>query len=461
MARGDFYMINFKEEVEKRKSQLIKDIETLCAIPSVYDDKTIAVNQPYGESCRKALDAMLEMGKRDGFAVYDDNGYAGHIDIGEGERAFGILGHLDVVPVNPQGWNSDPFHVVQQDGKLYGRGVADDKGPLLAGYYAAKIIHDLKLPVSKKIRVIFGCDEERGSSCVKHYFTNNPFPDMGFTPDAEFPVVYGEKGMIGFKISGHKEKNGLIAMIAGERANIVPEECVAIVEGSPKKYEESFKTFLANHKVTGTLEEEGNCTKLILKGKGAHASLPEEGINSVALMSQYLKTIVNNDFVTFIVNHLNDYYGKGLGIDFEGEMGKLTMNLGILKYVKEEGSISLDLRCPHEVNLEQIANDVEELCAKAGFNCESSITQPLYVDPNSELIQKLHKAYVEVSGDNSEPQAIGGGTYAKSMPNCVAFGCEFKDEDNAIHGNNENIKIESLLKSTEIFAKAIYDLIKE
>ena len=137
------------------------------------------------------------------------------------------------------------------------------------------------------------------------------------------------------------------------------------------------------------------------------------------------------------------------------------MNLGVIKYVKETGDIELDLRCPHEIDLAKMAKDVEKLCQDAGLQCQSEITQPLYVDPNSELIQKLHNAYVEVTGDHSQPQAMGGGTYAKSMPHCVAFGCEFKGEDNAIHGNNENIQVESLLKSTEIFVKAIYDLIKE
>lgn len=203
--------------------------------------KTAGENQPYGKACRNALDAMLEIGKRDGFVTYDEHGYAGHIDIGDQEESFGILGHLDVVPVNEVGWNSDPFKVVQVNDKLYGRGVADDKGPLLAGYYAAKIIHDLNLPVKKKIRVIFGCDEERGSSCVAHYFQNNPFPSMGFTPDAEFPVVYGEKGIVRFDIKGDVKKDGLVAMVAGDRVNIVPEKCEAIIEGNHKQYEASFK----------------------------------------------------------------------------------------------------------------------------------------------------------------------------------------------------------------------------
>ena len=251
-------------------------------------------------------------------------------------------------------------------------------------------------------------------------------------------------------------------MVAGDRVNIVPGECEAIIEGNHKQYEESFKQFLSDHHVTGIIEEEGNCTKLVLKGKSAHASLPEEGINAVSLLATYLDTVINNKLVHFIATYLNDYYGKGLQINHEGLMGKLTMNLGVVKYVKEDADIELDLRCPHEIDLKKMCNGVKELCQSLGLNLESDIHEPLYIDPNSELVQKLHKAYVEVSGDTeSQPQAIGGGTYAKSMPNCVAFGCEFKDEDNAIHGNNENIKIDSLLKSTEIFAKAIYDLIKE
>ena len=389
-------MINFKEEVEKRKDQLIQDIETLCAIPSVYDEKTAGENQPYGKACRNALDAMLEIGKRDGFVTYDEHGYAGHIDIGDQEESFGILGHLDVVPVNEVGWNSDPFKVVQVNDKLYGRGVADDKGPLLAGYYAAKIIHDLNLPVKKKIRVIFGCDEERGSSCVAHYFQNNPFPSMGFTPDAEFPVVYGEKGIVRFDIKGDVKKDGLVAMVAGDRVNIVPEKCEAIIEGNHKQYEASFKEFLEKNHVTGVIEEEGNCTKLILKGKSAHASLPEEGINAVSLLATYLDGIINNKLVHFIATYLNDYDGKGLQINHEGLMGKLTMNLGVVRYVKEKAEIELDLRCPHEIDLKKMADDVEELCHSYGLTLESDIHEPLYVDPNSELIQKLHKAYVEV-----------------------------------------------------------------
>ena len=454
-------MIDFKSEVLKIKDQMIEDIKMLCAIPSTQDDNTVAEFAPFGKANRQALDAMLKIGKRDGFKVEDVDGYAGHIDIGEGDETFGILGHLDVVPVNKVGWDSDPFEVIIKDDKLYGRGVADDKGPLLAGYYAAKIINSLNLPVKMKIRVIFGCNEELGSRCVKYYFSKKPYPKMGFTPDASFPVVYGEKAGCEFVIEGNVEKGGLIYLSAGNRANIVPETCEAVICGNYKQYIDSYKSFLSMNNLTGDIEEEGNHTKLVLNGKSAHASTPEEGINAVVYLCKYLATVVDNKLVNFILEYLDDCNGKKLGIDHVGVMGPLTLNLGIISYCKENFKITLDLRCPHDMDFDNMISKFQTVCANYGFNETHNIGEALYVDPDSKLIKTLHEAYVNVTGDTvNKPQTMGGGTYAKSMPNCVAFGAEFLGEDNLIHGNNENIKIESLLKATEIYCQAIYNLIK-
>lgn len=454
-------MIDFKSEVLKMKDQMIEDIKMLCAIPSTQDDNTVAEFAPFGKANRQALDAMLKIGKRDGFKVEDVDGYAGHIDIGEGDETFGILGHLDVVPVNEVGWDSDPFEVIIKDDKLYGRGVADDKGPLLAGYYAAKIINSLNLPIKMKIRVIFGCNEELGSRCVKYYFSKKSYPKMGFTPDASFPVVYGEKAGCEFVIEGNVEKGGLIYLSAGNRANIVPETCEAVICGNYKQYIDSYKNFLSMNNLTGDIEEEGNHTKLVLKGKSAHASTPEEGINAVVYLCKYLATVVDNKLVNFILEYLDDCNGKKLGIDHVGVMGPLTLNLGIISYCKENFKITLDLRCPHDMDFDNMISKFQTVCANYGFNETHNIGEALYVDPDSKLIKTLHEAYVNVTGDTvNKPQTMGGGTYAKSMPNCVAFGAEFLGEDNLIHGNNENIKIESLLKATEIYCQAIYNLIK-
>ncbi|KXU51641.1 MAG: dipeptidase PepV [Longibaculum muris] len=456
-------MIDFLEEVYKRKDDIIADIEKLCRIPSVLDEATANEGQPFGAACKEALDAMLEIGERDGFVCENVDGYAGHIDIGDEEAAFGILGHLDVVPCNKEGWNTDPYEVTIKNGKLYGRGVADDKGPLIAGYYAAKIIHELDLPVKMKTRIIFGCNEENGSKCMKYYFAKKPYPAMGFTPDAEFPVVYGEKAGVNFQITGEIERGNIIGIYSGTRSNIVPEVCEVYIEGNYKQYKDSFHQYLATHHLKGSVEEEGNHTKLTLVGKSAHASTPEQGINATTAMCHYLITVSENKLVQFIDEcFYQDHYGEKLGIAYTGLMGPLTVNLGVLNYKNGHVSMIVDMRVPHEVNDEQLTKPIQAHLDGYGLLESHELGKALYIDPQSDLVQSLHSAYVEFTGDHThQPQAIGGGTYAKSMPNCVAFGVEFPGTDNKIHQNNEEIAIEDLLKATAIYAKAIYNLIKK
>ena len=456
-------MIDFMSEVLKRKEDMLADIKTLCQIPSTLDESTAKENQPFGKACRDALDAMLEIGKRDGYEVCDVDGYAGHIDVGEGEESFGILGHLDVVPCNKVGWDYPPYDMTIVDNKLYGRGVADDKGPLIAGYYAAKIIKELNLPVKMKTRIIFGCNEENGSSCVRYYFSKMPYPAMGFTPDADFPVVFGEKAGCHYEFSGHIESGNIISINGGETVNIVPETCVGIIKGDYNEYKDSFEAYLANHELTGCIEEDGEYVKLTLKGKSAHASLPFLGKNASAYLCHYLADKTDNKLVHFIDQcFFDDHFGHKLNIAYKGELGDLTVSLGILKYSEGNVTAIADMRVPHEVSDESMVEAIENKIAEYGLTQRHHLGKALYVDPNSELIQKLHNAYVEFTGDHEhKPQAIGGGTYAKAMPNCVAFGVEFPGTNNKIHQNNEEIDIDDLMKATAIYTKAIYDLIKK
>lgn len=456
-------MIDFMNEVLKRKDDIIADIETLCAIPSVLDEATANEGQPFGKPCRDALDAMLDIGKRDGFVCENVDGYAGHIDIGDEEDTFGILGHLDVVPCNKEGWLTEPYAATLKDGKLYGRGVADDKGPLIAGYYAAKIIHELDIPVKMKTRVIFGCNEENGSRCMQYYFTKKPYPKMGFTPDAEFPVVYGEKAGAMLHIKGYVEKDNIIGIYAGTRANIVPETCEAYVLGNYKQYRESFFKYLEDNHLKGSIEEEGNHTKLVLVGKSAHASTPDLGINAATYMCHYLVTVSQNQLVKMINDYFfEDHYGEKLGVSYQGALGALTVNLGIFNYKDGQANMVVDMRVPHEVSEEQLLKPVLKIIKSIGLDETHHLGKALFMDPQSELVQKLHGAYVEFTGDHTHlPQAIGGGTYAKTMPNCVAFGVEFPGTNNKIHQNNEEIAVDDLLRATAIFTKALYDLIKK
>lgn len=456
-------MINFYDEVLKHKDELLKDLKTLCRIPSVLDKSTAKDQMPFGQGNRDVLNAMLAIGQRDGFVTDDVDGYAGSIDMGEGEHVFGILGHLDVVPVNKTGWNYPQFDCTLDGDRLYGRGVADDKGPLLAAYYAAKIVNAMDFPKKYKIRVIFGCDEENGSSCVDYYFKHRPYPDCGFTPDADFPVVYGEKAISQYKITGDVAQHNIIGIYSGDRFNVVPSYAEAYLKGNVSDYEESFKAFLEEAHLKGMIGKEGNAVKLSLNGRSAHGSMPEKGLNAVTYLCHYLNSVTKNEVVSFVDEYFfDDTKGEALGIAHKGVLGPLTVNLGILNYKEGHLQLCLDIRYSSELTHDALAAMIEDKIKPLNLKLSRNDTDSLYVDPNSELVQTLHNAYVEYTGDHEHgPQVIGGGTYAKEMPNCVAFGAEFPGRDNHMHEDNETILLDELLKSCAIYAKSLYDIMQK
>lgn len=455
--------MDFKKEALQYKDALLKDLKTLCQIPSTMDMSSAKDGQPFGEMPRVALDQMIAIGQRDGFVTDNCDGYAGSIDIGEGDDVFGILGHLDVVPVNKTGWHYPPFDCTQDGDMLYGRGVADDKGPLLAAYYAAKIINKMDFEKKMKIRVIFGTNEENGSECVAYYFKHRPYPALGFTPDADFPVVYGEKGIARINVKGHFAPNGLMSFMSGDVVNIVPGHAQAVVD-SHDDLTESYQAYLEKHQLTGEIEDYHGKTKLTLKGVSAHGSTPELGQNAAVMLAHYLVDHVENDFVNFIDKYFyEDVNGKKLGVFKEGHMGLVTCNLGIISYSEGKGSLSIDFRLPHEMSEEEFIPTLATTFTMNHFTSfDYDWTNALFVNPESDLIKNLHQAYVDVTGDHEHgPQCMGGGTYAKEMPNCVAFGAEFPGHNNGMHQNDEHILIDDLMDAVAIYAAALYNILKK
>ncbi|MBR6614953.1 MAG: M20/M25/M40 family metallo-hydrolase, partial [Lachnospiraceae bacterium] len=156
------YREQIEQYIDAHKEEMLADIIELCKIDSAkgpYEE-----GKPFGEGPFQALAKGLEIGEKHGFAITNYDNYVGTIDLNDKEKQLDILAHLDIVP-GGEGWTvTTPFEPVIKDGKIYGRGTSDDKGPAMTALYAMKAIKELGIPVKKNVRLILGTDEECGSS---------------------------------------------------------------------------------------------------------------------------------------------------------------------------------------------------------------------------------------------------------------------------------------------------------
>lgn len=446
-------------KVLELKDDMIASIQQNMRIESVRGES--APGAPYGEGPKAALDDVLALGEKLGFRTGQADNRVGWIEYGEGEEMVGILGHVDVVPAG-DGWTHPAFGAEIHDGVLWGRGGLDDKGPVIMAVYALKAIRDLNLPIDRRIRVLFGSDEECGSSCVKYYVENGyEMPTIGFTPDAQFPAIFCEKGTSNF-LAGTKIYNkGEIDVEyfgGGVAANVVPPVCKLIVNGPLKVTPEEGIT----------VTEENGKTIVEATGFSAHGSTPELGVNAVVKL---LNAVKENDFggdfqqlVNFILEEIgNETNGKSLDILYQDEeTGETTVNLGVVKYDGEEMSFTLDIRYPKNGDAEVIDDKVINRINSYNFDVlKKTNNKLLYVPKDSELVSKLVKVYEAQTGDKREPIAIGGGTYAKEFPNMVAFGPVFPGEPDVIHQPNERVAVEQLIRAAQVTAAAMYELAKK
>ena len=460
--------IDFKKEVLNHKEDLLKDLFELLSVRSILGTD-ITEETPFGSGPREALDLILSFGERDGYKTKLVENKAGHIEVGQGEELFGILGHVDVVPVVEADWTSHPFKPEIRDGKIFARGSLDDKGPTMAAYYAVKLLDKLGVKWNKRVRVIVGSDEETGFRCVEAYFKHEEQPASGFTPDAMFPLVYAEKARATFD---HKlkfvDEDGqynykLVKFNGGQVLNMVVASAKAELEGEASDIKEKFENFLAQEKLEGEVEV-GNTIKLTLKGKAAHGSTPQYGINGATKLAEFLSTLGldNNgkNFVDYIVEKLaNDPFGEKLGINYsDDEMGEATYNYGILEYDLERkiGLVSTDCRHPKKFDLVDRLNGIKV----DNIDIEVTSTKEAhYVPKDDELVTTLMDVYRKHTGDTkNDAFVLGGGTYARCLKKGVAFGLLFPGKQDTMHQANEFLEIEDLLLATAIYAEGIYKL---
>lgn len=451
--------------VDALRGEVIETLAKWVRIPS--EKLPPEPGAPFGRPIREMLTTALGDAKALGMRTRDFDGYIGDAEIGQGDETMGILVHLDVVPAG-DGWQTDPFGADIIDGKLYGRGTQDDKGPAVASLYAMKAVLNAGIPLTRKVRLILGCDEESGWDDIAHYQQHEKMPDFGFSPDADYPIINTEKGILQItlaaKLSG--EDGAAIPVYdvsAGERPNVIPGIATAEI-GYPDLADLKAKLKATGLDVTAEQLPSGH-VKLTSNGTPGHAAMPQLGKNAAGQLLLALQAIGAGGGSKAVIDRLADGIGldssgKGLGIDGSDTIsGALTMNLGILRITPESATAALDIRHPVLMNGEMIAKILGMQVAESGLSVtDMHRKDPLHVPAESFIVRSLLEVYQDVTGLEPYTIAIGGGTYSRSMDNCVAFGCNFPGTVELAHQAGEHIDLDELMQNVRVFAHAIVKL---
>ena len=418
--------------------QFFKDLNTLVSIDSKLEEDKSTEETPFGPGPRAALEAMKAIALRDGLPVIDANHKALSctFDVGSSFN-FGCLGHLDIVPAVGQ-WRHNPFEVSIEDGKMYGRGVLDDKGPLLAAYYAAKEAQAEGL-LKDNIVFIMGCDEENDSRGVKEYLKHYPAPDASVSPDADFPVIIGEKGITSIDLVG-QEKPVVKSIICDNKYNLVPECATVTLYPEQKDLIDLAKGYATKFGL-GFESDELSFTFL---GVAHHAMEPEQGLNALAHVLSFLYHHVHSPFLDELNEKVVfDFYGIKTGCSYHDDvMGDVTVNLANMHYNQEGYQVGFNVRVPLSENY---------TCVDTAFNAFKTArcvikkrSYGLYKPEDTPIAQICLESYRTITQDYSKPLTMGGGTYAREVPNALAFGPLKPQSINTCHMTDEWIMIKDL-----------------
>ena len=448
--------MDYKKIVKKYKKEVVSNLQKWIQINSIYDESTVSKTCPFGKGVSSALEFIAVEAEKHGFEVDRCDGYCTEIVYGKGD-IIGIYAHADVVPVSGT-WKHDPFSGTIDEGKMYGRGTSDDKGPAMAAFYALCSLKDNDLIKGYQVRLVIGGNEERGSTCLEYYFNNlhKPYPKYGFTPDGEFPLIYGEKGISNYSVRWEVPFVKYIKEIkGGVVANSVIDEAYALLNTNRKLKVVAAQYFNAtgcNYEIENYQE---GVYKLKVFGKAAHGSTPNNGINAGLALLRFLSIYYKDDLLDVVPKYYLDGQGRALGLYFETELlHNSTYNVGLIDYKDGVLNYTVNFRYPENVNPLEVINNLNSL--NIGKHTLLSESKPLLMDPKSDMVKALLDVYQTETGDYETPMmTIGGGTYAKESKNTLAFGSHFPNRDDRIHDSNETIHIDDLIDSMSIYAHAI------
>ena len=460
-----------KRIIGEEFENIVATLQDFIKIPSIEGEPK--KNMPFGEAVDQALENALALGKKMGFRTRNIDHYAGEIEFGDGNETIGILVHLDVVPVG-EGWNYPPFAAEIHQGKVYGRGSIDNKSSFVTCLYAMKAIKESQLPLKRKIRMILGTNEETRWEGIEYYLSKNKEPDFSIVPDANFPVLQGEKGVLvldlnqGFSDNSER-KSILIGIVGGVAVNSVPDSCkVRLDRNSVAK--EQLENLRSSFDFSFSFDSEEDHLICNFKGKSAHACVPEDGLNAISLAFGFLDEICSqNDparsFIDWYRSAIGmEFNGESLGCGFEDEIsGKLTLNVGRIRWDVQGVAISLDIRYPLTIPIDEVVAGINNELQPTDITFKiSNKIAPIYFESDHFLIQTLLDIYQRETGDfESKPTIIGGATYARAIKNAVAFGPEFPGDQFAAHLKDEYVALERLKQCANIYTQAIYELAKQ
>ncbi len=436
--------------IDRTFSEQLDALAKLIKIPSVSRGEP-EKGMPLGRHVNDALENALALSERLGFTARSLDGYCGYADYGAGEETLLIMAHLDVVPAGPA-WTSDPFTMTERDGRLFGRGVLDDKGAAVSALYALAAVKEAGIPLKRKVRVLFGCDEERDWAGIERYQQTEPEPTLAFTPDGCYPLVNSEKG-IAHATYARRMDHSEVRISCGFAANVIPGEAEATLPfaAEPVKAKKGF-----------AMTNEGNVLRAV--GRGGHASCPEDAKNAMLMLLSALQEQPLSGDDAFVAGALSallgfDLHGEGFGLDVTDESGRLTLSADMLEWGEDEVSLTLDCRHPFSVTAEKLFETMDEAFAALGFTRTYKKTSAgHFIDPNSELVTKLLTVYENATGKKAKPLSIGGGTYARAFQNAVAFGTEPEGEVSQCHMPDESVAVEDVRFNTRVIADAIVAL---
>lgn len=442
--------------IERDKEKLISSLQESIRIPST--EAPALPGMPFGKAVSEALHHALGTANALGLNTTDMDGYAGCIEYGSGEEMLGVICHLDVVPEGT-GWDHPAYGAEIEDGIMYGRGTLDDKGPAFAAIYALAAIKEAGIPLRRRIRIILGTNEETGWGCMEHYKKYGEAPTLGFTPDGNYPVVNSEKGIL--HTTFEKRFESALRIKAGTRPNVVPGRLEAFIPCCPCKVRAAVEEAGLDAFKFEICEKDGG-TALTVIGLDAHASLPEDGLNSIQAAFTVLDKLglegEDGEMVHVMHSALGmGMHGEDMGLDITDASGRLTLNPGVIDW-NENGIVDFKIDVRHPISLS--AEDVKAAQTNA---LKMPITHEhaqhgLYVPADSELVSKLLEVYAARTGAHADPLAIGGGTYARAFSNVVAFGAEIPGHPAPVHMPNEFISIEDLMFNAHMIADAMIAL---